>query len=59
LRTLLGMVAIEESDRLLDIGTGTGATLREVACLPVRPARATGVDISERMLSRARAALPP
>lgn len=59
LRATVGMLAVAPSDRLLDLGTGTGAALREVERLPVRPARTVGVDASERMLARARAVLTP
>ncbi len=53
------MVAISGSDTLLDVGTGTGAVLRELKRLAVRPARAIGVDVSKPMLARARATLSP
>lgn len=53
------MVAISASDTLLDVGTGTGAVLREVERLAVQPARAIGVDVSKPMLARARATLSP
>ena len=58
LRTLVALVEISSSDALLDVGTGTGAFLRELACAGVRPARAIGVDPSDRMLARARAVVP-
>lgn len=53
------MVAISASDTMLDVGTGTGAVLREVERLAVHPARAIGVDVSKPMLARARTTLPP
>jgi len=53
------MVAISDSDTLLDVGTGTGAVLRELERLAVQPARAIGVDVSKPMLARARATLSP
>ncbi|MFC4909580.1 class I SAM-dependent methyltransferase [Actinomadura gamaensis] len=40
-------------DRVLDIGCGTGQTTREAAAVAVE-GNAVGVDISERMLERAR-----
>ncbi|MEO8091621.1 MAG: methyltransferase domain-containing protein [bacterium] len=58
LRAMLELVAISPSDRLLDVGTGTGGALRQLPGCPARPARALGVDSSEQMLARARAALP-
>ena len=39
------------SDRLLDLGTGTGEVLRELATRPTRPLHAVGVDSSAAMLS--------
>jgi ubiquinone/menaquinone biosynthesis C-methylase UbiE len=58
LRTLVAMMAISPSDALLDVGTGTGAFLRELERAGVRPAGAIGVDPSDRMLARARAVVP-
>jgi ubiquinone/menaquinone biosynthesis C-methylase UbiE len=58
LRTLLELLAVSPSDSLLDVGTGTGAVLREVERSGGRPARAIGVDVSDRMLARARAVVP-
>lgn len=40
-------------DDLLDIGTGTGALLRQLARHPDRPRKAIGVDPSTRMLAKA------
>jgi ubiquinone/menaquinone biosynthesis C-methylase UbiE len=59
LRTLVEMMDISPSDTLVDVGTGTGAFLRELAIAGVRPARAIGVDSSDRMLARARTVVPP
>ncbi len=59
LRAMLELVAISPSDRLLDVGTGTGGVLRQLPGCPARPSRAIGVDSSEPMIARARAALPP
>lgn len=36
----------------VDLATGTGLVLRELACRPDRPAQATGVDRAEQMLDR-------
>lgn len=51
-------MAISPSDTLLDVGTGSGAVLREVECLGLRPARMIGIDESGPMLARAQAVLP-
>ncbi len=58
LRTTLAMLAVRETERLLDVATGTGGVLRELGERARRPARAVGIDGSEAMLERARAALP-
>jgi ubiquinone/menaquinone biosynthesis C-methylase UbiE len=42
-------------DALLDVGTGTGALLRELAKHPRRPRIAIGIDECRAMLERARA----
>jgi len=44
---------IRPGDDVLDIGCGTGLTTREAA-RAARPGRVVGVDVSERMLERAR-----
>ena len=44
---------ISPGDRVLDIGCGTGLTTREAA-RAATPGRVVGVDVSERMLERAR-----
>src|SRR4051812_1352979 len=44
---------IGRGDEILDIGCGTGLTAREAARASA-PGRVVGVDISERMLERAR-----
>ncbi len=59
LRTLLSMLALSDADRVLDVATGTGAVLRELARVPVPPSRVVGIDRSPPMLERARASLPP
>ncbi|MGZ4383337.1 MAG: class I SAM-dependent methyltransferase [Gaiellaceae bacterium] len=47
----IGLLELTSNDRLLDIGCGTGAALRRLA---PQVARATGVDISPRMIEAAR-----
>ena len=44
---------IRSGDSVLDVGCGTGLTTREAARLAA-PGRVVGVDVSERMLERAR-----
>jgi SAM-dependent methyltransferase len=44
---------ISPGDEVLDVGCGTGLTTREAA-RAATPGRVTGVDVSERMLERAR-----
>lgn len=53
LRAALEMVAARPHDLVLDVGTGTGALLRELARCPDRPRRAVGTDASAAMLRRA------
>ena len=48
----LELAAVEEGERLLDVGTGTGAVLRELARREPRPGEAVGVDVSGKMLAR-------
>lgn len=55
---LVELLAVSPSDSLLDVGTGTGGLLREVERSGGRPARAIGVDVSDRMLARTRAVVP-
>src|SRR3954468_5727014 len=50
---LRGAWEISPGDEVLDIGCGTGQTTREAA-RAAAPGRVVGVDISERMLDRAR-----
>ncbi len=45
--------SISSGDQVLDIGCGTGLTTREAARCAA-PGRVVGVDVSERMLARAR-----
>jgi ubiquinone/menaquinone biosynthesis C-methylase UbiE len=58
LRALLELLDVGETERLLDVGTGTAALLRELARRPRPPERAIGLDSSAEMLARA-GELPP
>lgn len=58
LRTALKIARVDPDERLLDLGCGTGALLRELAGSPVRPEEAIGVDGSAQMLARV-PRLPP
>lgn len=49
-RRLLELVTPAPHQRLLDIGTGTGAVLRQLAALPSSPSSVIGVDRSRAML---------
>ena len=51
-RTAVRLAAVRREDRLLDVGTGTGAVLAALARRGDRPCHATGVDASEAMLAR-------
>ena len=50
---LRGAYGISAGDEVLDIGCGTGLTTREAA-RAAAPGRVVGVDVSERMIERAR-----
>lgn len=52
-RTLIGLLEVEEGDSLLDLGTGTAVVLRELARSPRPPGTVVGVDRSARMLAHA------
>ncbi len=56
LRAAIALAAPGGDDRLLDVGTGTGAIPRMLAESGIRPAEAVAVDASERMLEKARTA---
>jgi ubiquinone/menaquinone biosynthesis C-methylase UbiE len=53
LRAAIEMAEIGEEDRLLDLGTGTGALLGQLAEQRPAPREAVGVDTSAAMLARA------
>lgn len=53
IRRLLSMLEVRSDESLLDVGTGTGALLAELARAPTRPSRAIGVDSAPAMLARA------
>ena len=50
-RSALDLLAPGPAERLLDVGTGTGEVLRQLARREVRPREAVGVDPSEAMLA--------
>ncbi len=52
LRMAIEMAEIGAEDRLLDLGTGTGALLRQLADRGAGPQEAIGVDTSAEMLAR-------
>lgn len=58
LRALLEVLNVDQEERVLDVGTGTAALLRELARRPRPPKRAIGLDSSAEMLARA-VRLPP
>jgi ubiquinone/menaquinone biosynthesis C-methylase UbiE len=51
-RTAVELLAPGSHERMLDVGTGTGEVLRELARRPTRPREVHGVDASAAMLSR-------
>lgn len=53
LRTLLALLSPARDEDLLDVGTGTGALLAELAGRRTRPACAIGIDSSAAMVARA------
>jgi ubiquinone/menaquinone biosynthesis C-methylase UbiE len=55
LATAVELAAPGESERLLDVATGTGGLLRELARRPARPADVLGIDRSGSMLAVAAA----
>ncbi|MGI8414156.1 MAG: class I SAM-dependent methyltransferase [Solirubrobacteraceae bacterium] len=57
LRAAIELAAPEPDELLLDVGTGTGALLRELARRHPRPSHAVGIDSSPAMLEQA-VALP-
>ena len=59
LRVAIALADPRNEDSVLDIGTGTGALLSELAASGARPEKVVGVDASTRMLARARSAEPP
>lgn len=52
MEALIDLLAPRPGDRMLDLGTGTGAILAALATRPLRPERVTGVDASAAMLAR-------
>lgn len=52
LKAAVDLADPRDDDVLLDVGTGTGGLLRELARRPSRPRKAIGVDTSKAMLDR-------
>jgi ubiquinone/menaquinone biosynthesis C-methylase UbiE len=53
------LAAVGPEDRLLDVATGTGALLHELARNGTRPEEVVGIDASASMLAVAATGLPP
>ncbi|HUP21982.1 MAG TPA: methyltransferase domain-containing protein, partial [Thermoanaerobaculia bacterium] len=53
LHVAIDLAAVTSGERLLDLGTGTGALLRELAEREDRPHIALGIDTSRKMLAQA------
>lgn len=51
-RSLVDLLAPRPGERMLDVGTGTGAVLRELVSRPDRPRDVVGVDRTPEMLER-------
>ncbi|HUY59400.1 MAG TPA: methyltransferase domain-containing protein [Solirubrobacteraceae bacterium] len=51
-RAAVELLAGRGGERALDVGTGTGEVLRQLARGPARPGEVVGVDTSEAMLAR-------
>lgn len=49
----IALAGVGADDRLLDLGTGTGALLRRLMRRAAAPREAVGIDVSGRMLARA------
>src|SRR5579862_9518020 len=52
---MLGMMEIRPSDRILDLGCGSGWLVRRLGSI-LPEGSATGIDVSDEMVRRARAA---
>lgn len=55
LRAAAELAAVAQGERLLDVGTGTGGLLRELAGRGIRPAEVVGIDASTSMIEVAAA----
>ena len=51
-RTAAELLSPAGGERVLDVGTGTGEVLRQLARRPLRPAEVVGIDASAAMLAR-------
>ncbi len=58
-RTILGALALQPGERVIDIGSGPGLLASEMAVAVGTDGRICGVDVSESMLALARARTPP
>lgn len=56
LRAAVAISGVGQQDRLLDVGTGTGAVLTTLAAAGRLPRLATGLDLSKQMLKHAQEA---
>src|SRR5262252_1890466 len=54
-RRFLRFVPVRSGDRVLEVGCGTGVVVRDLAALVGRRGEVVGVDVSRRLLERARA----
>lgn len=59
LATAAELAAVRPGERVLDVATGTGGLLRELAARRARPGQAVGLDRSGSMLALAATRLPP
>lgn len=53
-RTMFDLLGVGPTDRVLEVGAGTGALARDLASRPYAPAEIVGVDVNEFLLDEAR-----